>query len=140
MTIPQDIFRRGAFAPLLRQVTAYVGIGVVATACHYMILIGLVQLTGVHPVEAALCGYVVGGLLSYNLNRDHTFASERPHREAVWRFALVAFVGFVLTFLFMAQMVDRWHLPYLLAQVVTTALVMVWTFSANRLWTFREAL
>ena len=40
----------------------------------------------------------------------------------------------------MAQMVDRWHLPYLLAQVVTTALVMVWTFSANRLWTFREAL
>ncbi len=138
--IPQGFFRGGPFAPLLWQVTAYAGVGVVATACHYAILIVLVQLYAVPPVKAALCGYLVGGLISYNLNRNHTFVSDRPHREAVWRFVLVALVGFILTFLFMAQMVDRWRLPYLPAQFVTTALVMLWTFSANRLWTFRESL
>lgn len=140
MTIPQEFFRVSPLAPLVRQVVSYVGIGLVATACHYVILIVLVQASGVSPVRAALCGYLVGGVISYNLNRSHTFASERPHREAVWRFVLVAAVGFVLTFVFMWQMVDRWALPYLVAQVVTTALIMVWTFSANRFWTFKESL
>ena len=37
----------------------------------------------------------------------------------------------------MRLLVERWHAPYLPAQIVTTGLVMVWTFAANRLWTFR---
>ena len=78
-----------------------------------------------------------GAILSYGLNRRHTFDSDRPHEEAGWRFALVAGVAFVLTYLFMRQMVEIWHIPYLLAQAVTTGLVMVWTFLANRMWTFR---
>ena len=76
-------------------------------------------------------------MLSYGLNRRHTFGSERPHEEAVWRFALVAGVAFGLTYAFMRVMVEGWRLPYLPAQGVTTGLVMVWTFAANRLWTFR---
>ena len=46
------------------------------------------------PVPATLCGYLVGGVIGYLLNRRHTFASDRPHAEAGWRFALVTFVGF----------------------------------------------
>lgn len=126
-------------ASLIRQVTSYVGVGLVSTSLHYAVLIVLVQVFGVHPVGAALCGYLCGGLVSYNLNRRHTFASARPHDEAIWRFVAVAGVGFVFTFLLMRQMVDLWHAPYLPAQVVTTGAVMVWTFAANRLWTFRDA-
>ena len=88
-------------------------------------------------VPAALTGFCVGGILSYVLNRRHTFGSERPHGEAAWRFALVAGVAFVLTWLFMRLFVETWHAPYLPAQMVTTVLVMAWTFAANRFWTFR---
>ena len=31
----------------------------------------------------------------------------------------------------------RWGAPYLLAQVATTGIVMLWSFTANRWWTFR---
>lgn len=122
---------------LARQLRSFVGVGLVCTALHYTILVSLVQ--GVHlpPVPATLVGFCVGGLLSYLLNRRHTFGSERPHEEAAWRFALVAGVAFALTWLLMRLFVERWHAPYLPAQVVTTGLVMVWTFAANRLWTFR---
>jgi putative flippase GtrA len=125
-------------AALTRQVVAYAGVGLASTALHYAILIALVQGAGVAPVPAALCGFTAGGLCSYALNRRVTFASDRPHSEAVWRFTLVASVAFLLTYLLMRQMVEAWHVPYLLAQAVTTALVMVWTFCANRIWTFRE--
>lgn len=124
-------------AALIRQLTSFVGVGVVCTLLHYVVLLILVQVFRASPVPSALCGFVCGGILSYSLNRKHTFGSERPHEQAAWRFALVAGVAFLLTYLFMRQMVEVWKVPYLPAQVVTTGLVMIWTFAANRLWTFR---
>ena len=132
--------RSPAGRPLVRQLGSFVGVGVVTTALHYAVLILLVQLGHVAPVPAALCGFVAGGVLSYRLNRRHTFGSERPHEEAAWRFMLVAGVAFALTYALMRVMVEGWLIPYLPAQVVTSGLVMVWTFTANKLWTFRGEL
>ncbi len=122
---------------LARQLGSFVGVGVAATALHYVVLIGLVQIAGVAPVSAALCGFTAGGVLSYGLNRRHTFGSERPHGEAIWRFTLVAGIAFALTYALMRAMVEGWLMPYLPAQVATSGLVMIWTFAANKLWTFR---
>jgi putative flippase GtrA len=123
-------------AGLRQQLIAFGWVGVLAALAHYGTLIGLVEGAHVWPVTATLAGYVVGGVVSYVLNRRHTFASERPHGEASWRFALVAFVGFCLTGLIMHGFVDRLGAPYFPAQLVTTGIVLVWSFVANKLWTF----
>ena len=60
----------------------------------------------------------------------------KQHREAVIKFLVVAGVGFVLNGLAMALLTGPVALHYLLAQVVTTAIVMIWTFTGNRAWTF----
>jgi putative flippase GtrA len=119
-----------------RQLPIYALVGVVASLAHYAVLIGLVEGLKVAPVQAALAGYVGGGVVSYVLNRRHTFASDRPHGEAGLRFAAVASFGFCLTYLFMRVFVTSLGAPYLPAQLVTTVLVMFATYSANRLWTF----
>lgn len=124
---------------LPRQFTAFALVGVVASLFHYAVLISLVELAYWRAVPAALCGYLAGGIVSYILNRRHTFDSDRPHEEATWRFALVAFVGFCLTYGFMHVFVDRLRAPYLPAQIVTTGIVLFWSFLANRLWTFGVA-
>ncbi|ARN83692.1 GtrA family protein [Methylocystis bryophila] len=121
---------------LPRQLSTYALVGVFASLAHYSALVALVELAAVPPVRAALVGYVIGGIVSYRLNRRHTFASERPHREAVWRFALVALIGFGLTFVLMRLFVERLGAPYLPAQLLTTILIMFVTFAINRLWTF----
>jgi len=121
---------------LARQFSAFFGVGLVAAVVHYGTLIGLVEGAGAGPVPATLAGYVLGGVVSYLLNRRHVFASDRPHREATWRFAVVAGVGFVLTGLLMALLTGPLALPYLPAQVLTTGVVMLWSFAANRRWTF----
>jgi len=119
-----------------RQLATYATVGVGATLAHYAVLIALVEGGGWRAVPATLCGYVVGGGVAYLLNRRHTFESERPHAEATWRFALVAFAGFCVTYVLMSLFVDRWGAPYLPAQVVTTVLAMFVTFALNRRWTF----
>ncbi len=123
---------------LPRQLSAYALVGVAASLAHYSVLIALVEGARWAPVPATLIGYVVGGVVSYALNRQHTFSSDRPHAEATWRFALVAFMGFCLTYLLMSFFVARLGAPYLPAQLVTTILIMFVTFFANRLWTFAQ--
>src|SRR5215218_3147786 len=95
MTLPADA-RPATSRPLAvglrRQIAAFAGVGLV---------VAFVEGAGAGPVPATLVGYVGGGVVSYGLNRRHTYASDRPHAEATWRFALVAFVGFLLTGAFM---------------------------------------
>ncbi len=124
---------------LHRQFSMFVVVGVAAAVVHYGLLIALVEIRGVRPVPATLAGYVAGGVVSYVLNRRHTYRSDRPHEEAGWRFAVVAGVGFVLTSVFMYLLHDLAGLHYLLAQVLTTGVVLVWSFVAHRIWTFGAA-
>jgi putative flippase GtrA len=123
---------------LLPQILAFGSVGVVAAVVHYGLLIGLVELGLASAVPATLVGYVGGGLVSYWLNRRHTYRSDRPHVEAGWRFAVVAGVGFGLTWLCMALLHGRVGLHYLPAQVVTTLIVMAWSFVAHKYWSFGE--
>lgn len=119
-----------------QQVAAFFGVGLLAAVAHYGLLIGLVEGGIAGPVPATLAGYVAGGLVSYNLNRRHTYGSRRSHAEAGWRFAAVAGVGFALTGVVMHALI-RLGLPYLPAQLATTGSVLLWSFLAHKLWTFR---
>lgn len=120
-----------------RQFAAFFGVGILAAVVHYGALIGLVEGAGVDPIPATLVGYVGGGLVSYGMNRRLTYGSARPHAEAGWRFATVAGVGFLLTWGLMHVLTRRFGAPYLPAQLVTTGIVLFWSFVAHKLWTFR---
>ena len=125
--------------PLGKQISAFMIVGVLAAIAHYGALIALVEGFDWTPVPATLIGYVCGGITSYILNRRHTFESARAHREAIWRFVTVAATGFFATWGLMIVFVEKLEIPYLLAQVVTTGLVMAWSFLGNKLWTFRPS-
>lgn len=121
---------------LTKQFSNFVFIGIIVTIVHYGLLIGLVEFDLMDEVPATLTGYLVGGILSYRLNRRYAFQSSRPHTEATWRFAAVAGVGFVVTGTTMHVLHEVMGFHYLLVQLVCTGLVMLWSFTANRLWTF----
>ncbi|MFT4096536.1 MAG: GtrA family protein [Rhodoblastus sp.] len=122
------------------QFSAFFLVGLATIAMHYGVLVALVQLLHVAPVPATLCGYVAGGFVSYTLNRAHVFETERNHVAALWRFVGVAAVGFVLTGIFMHIFVDRFGAPYIPAQLVTTGIVMFWSFFGHKFWTFGEKI
>jgi putative flippase GtrA len=122
-----------------RQISLFFGVGVLAVIVQYGLLVSLVELAHWPAVPATLVGYTGGGILSYLMNRRHTFASERPHSEATWRFGLVALIGFSLTGVIMYGLVDELGAPYLPAQVATTGMVFFWNFAAHRGFTFARS-
>ena len=123
---------------LLRQFVAFFGVGVVAALLHYGMLYALVEVFFYDPVSASLAGYVAGGLVSYALNRMLTYQSSRSHLDAGWRFGVVAGVGFMLTWLLMKLFHASWGWHYLLAQIVTTGIVLIWSFFAHKYWSFSD--
>lgn len=123
-------------ADLLRQFVRFFGVGCVSAVGHYGLLILLVQAAGVAAVPASAAGALLGAWINYSLNYRFTFRSNKGHLESVPKFAMVAVIGLLLNTLFMWVGVDHLGMHYLFAQIVTTALVMVWSFAANRFWTF----
>jgi putative flippase GtrA len=123
---------------LLKQFSRFFGVGVIAAVVHYGLLIGLVEIARVAVVPATLAGYVAGGVASYLLNRRLTYTTTRGDVAASWRFALVAGVGFLITGAIMHVFVDRWGAPYLPAQLVTTGIVLIWSFFAHKWFSFGE--
>lgn len=123
---------------LLHQFVRFTGVGFVSAIGHYGLLIALVQGAGMEPVRASVAGALLGAWINYALNYRYTFRSTQRHRQSVAKFAAVAAVGLALNTLFMWLGVTVVHIHYLLSQVLTTGLVLLWSFGANRYWTFRR--
>jgi putative flippase GtrA len=129
-------FRR--YPRQFRQLATYVLAGGLTAVAHYAVLIGLVELAHVDPVSATLAGFVLGAVVSYSLNRWLTFEATHSHAQATWRFGLIAAGGFVLTGILMHLFVARAGLPYLPMQLVTTGIVMVFSFLGHKFFSFAD--
>jgi putative flippase GtrA len=122
------------------RIVRFFGAGCGSALAHYSVLISLVQALGVNPVVASVAGALIGGIVNYVLNYRFTFRSENPHLISGPRFVLAALVGMTLNALFMLIGVEWLGMHYLLAQVLTTGLVFLWSYNASRLWTFRPRI
>ncbi len=123
---------------IVRQLSSYAAVGGAAAIADYALMIFLREVLAVPVVICALGGYTLGSLVSYCLNRAFTFETNRSHRSASIRFALICAMGFTLTGLLMALFAETLHIPYVIARIQTTALVFLFNFLSHRLWTFRD--
>jgi putative flippase GtrA len=124
---------------LVRQFVNFTGVGFVSAIGHYGLLVSLVQIARVPAVPASAAGALLGAWINYTLNYRFTFRSSKRHREAAMKFAAVAVVGLLLNTVFMWVGIELIKAHYLLSQLVTTGLVLIWSFAGNRYWTFQSA-
>ncbi len=120
----------------LRRFLRFAAVGALGTVAHYALLLLMVEALGSPPLAGAAAGFVLGAVVNYALSRMLVFRSERAHAEALPRFLLVAATGLVWTALLMKLFVDALGLHYLAAQFATTALLLLWHYAGNALWTF----
>lgn len=123
---------------LFQQFIRFAGVGFMSSIGHYGLLIALVQIAHVSAVPASAAGALLGACINYSLNYRFTFRSTKQHRESVCKFIAIAAAGLLFNTLLMWIGVDLLGAHYLLCQIVTTGLVMVWSFLGNRFWTFQE--
>jgi len=121
---------------IVRDFLRFAAVGAVATAAHYSVLIALKELAGMHPVWATVCGYGVGAVVSYTLNRIFTFEVKPAYGKGLLKFLGVIAIGGVLNAAIMAFFL-QFGLHYLLAQLIATGLVLIYNFVAARYLVFR---
>jgi putative flippase GtrA len=111
-------------------------VGGVATIIQYSALIGMVERWHWNAVVASSLGYLLSAIANYLLNYYFTFRSDNQHRVAIARFAAVAAAGFVLNALIMELLAGKLHVPYVLSQILSTAVTLIWNYWANSKWSF----
>ena len=114
----------------------YALVGVLATSVHYLVLVMLVEAAGIDAGAAAGFGAACGARVAYAGNRRFTFASDAPHARALPRFLAVAAAGIAASAVLVRAGTAWLGLPYLLPQVVATALVFAGGYALNRRWSF----
>lgn len=121
------------------SVPMYVGAGGIATASHYAVTVAAVELFGAPPLAASAGGFAVGAVVKYLLNYFVAFRSGENHGAALGKFAMALGVLFALNALFFAVLQQGLGLHYLVAQVLTTALLIPPGYLMSRFWVFAPA-
>ncbi|HUJ01761.1 MAG TPA: GtrA family protein [Usitatibacter sp.] len=120
-----------------RSLPVYVGSGGVATASHYAVTIAAVELLSVPPVPASALGFTTGAAIKYWLNYSVAFRSRALHRHAMLRYALALAAMLGLNTLLFGLFEGGLGLHYLLAQAITTILLIPPGYVLHREWVFR---
>lgn len=113
----------------------YAVVGAAATAVHYGVLIGLVEVARWPAWLGSGLGAVVGAQVAYVGNRWYTFVHGGTVTRSWPRFQATAVLGALVSMGLVALAVRfGWH--YLLGQLVATIAAMSVTYAVNRRWTF----
>jgi putative flippase GtrA len=121
---------------VLFQFGRFLVVGGIATALQYAILLALTGAAGVKPLLGSSIGFLASATANYTLNRRFTFHSDVHYFAGLERFAIIAGCGLALNAIVMGAGMDLAGMNYFASQLVATAVVLMWNFNANRLWTF----
>ncbi|WP_321928002.1 GtrA family protein [Paraburkholderia guartelaensis] len=122
----------------VRRFVVYAGVGAIGTVAQYAILIAMVHSGLASPAVSSMTGATVGAIVNYSLNRQITFRSKSNPLSTAPKFAIIALLGVLMNGVCMKFFVTSLGLNYLIAQLVTTALVLGLTYLLNSAWTFNE--
>jgi len=124
---------------VIKRFIGFAGTGAIATGIQYLILIVLRELFGLPAVLSSSVGYGIAAIANYLMKYHWVFGSGEHHQVAGPKYAVVSLTGLALNTLFMYLGTEVLSIHYLIAQVISTLLVLIWNFSINSVWTFRTA-
>lgn len=122
--------------PVVRDFLRFATVGALATVVHYSVLLAMTELGCVGPVIATICGFFVGAVVGYVLNRRYTFANKPAFGKGLAKYLLVIGIGAVINAGIVAAFVES-GVHYMIGQVIATGIVLIWNFGAARFFVFR---
>lgn len=122
---------------MIRRLTRYAIVGMLATMTHIGILVVLVEAFHQEPVFSSTVGFMVALVFSYFLNRNWTFQTNLAHSYALTRYVIISLFGLLLNSGIMYLTVNILGWWYLLGQFTVILIVPASNFWLNSSWSFR---
>ncbi|MEC5216784.1 putative flippase GtrA [Actimicrobium sp. GrIS 1.19] len=120
----------------LRQFGIYALVGAAGTLVHYSILLLLVEQFRFHAITGSIVGSVAGAVINFILNHRVTFRSTAAYSKTAPSFFAIAAVSLLLNAALMYVLVDLFSVRYIVAQLVTTSLILSSNYFLNAILTF----
>lgn len=129
------------------RVIRFAMVGITGTVIDFVLLAIFKSGFGFSTGLSNTLSYSAGIFNNYALNRIWTFRESRSKNVFAQfaQFAAVSLIGLLLNDLLVlileapfGTLLSNPQAGYLPAKITATALVMVWNFLANRLWTFND--
>ncbi len=123
----------------------YCAVGVLGTAIDLGVFAALVEISGIDPATSHLtyvfvtAGFTLAVINNFFLNKMWTFGlTERKNTKKQFiKFVITAVIGLLISNAFMYVWISVLLIWHILAKLMTSAIVLVWNFFANKYWTFR---
>ena len=135
MNAPKPVAARSNIS--LRTLISFVMVGGFATGVHYALMSLLIWLVDCPLVLASGIGFAVSAVANYALNARLTFRSRESHAKTLPRFVVTALLGLVINTVLLAFLASLGMHPAP-AQLLTTLGVLLWNYTINALWTFKN--
>lgn len=125
---------------IIKQLTRFLGVGVIATIIDFLVLYIVHSLLGMHYLIGTTAGFVVSTIYNYWASMRYVFKSKvkegdrREKRREFMTFLLLSVIGLALTNLLMSFMVSYLSFPVAISKVLTTGIVMVFNFITRKLF------
>lgn len=125
------------YTQLLLKLIKYGAVGVCGVGVDFGLTYVAKEKLKLNPYVANAIGFSVATGTNFFLNRMWTFRSQDP---AIWSqfsfFALAAVIGLGLNTLLLRWLHQRWKVPFYVAKLASTAVVVIWNFVINAFYTF----
>ncbi len=113
-------------------------VGCANTAIGYGAILFLQYFLSAGHMTANAIGYLIGGAVSYLLNKSFTFRSARAHSEALPRFVSVVASCYLINLLVLEVSVSQWQFPAAIAQGLAVLSYVLSFYVLSRQVVFRD--
>lgn len=121
---------------MIVHISKYAVVGLLGTALHFTLLAIAVEGANYDPVYASLAVFPPVVVLSYILNRNWTFQSEKDHFVALPKYIVISLASLATNFFIMNTLVNIYGMWYLAAQVCSIAIIPIVNFLLKKYWAF----
>ncbi|MDH3666688.1 MAG: GtrA family protein [Paracoccaceae bacterium] len=122
----------------IKQISSFGVVGLIATAVHVVVGLGLHDGIGLAPLVANFFGFCAALCVSFFGQTRFTFPAATANLTAFIRFASVALSGLALNQLIVWVMTSLLGQPYWLALIIILSTVPVVTFMLLKFWALRR--
>lgn len=121
---------------MLEHISKYAVVGLIGTSTHFSLLYFFVEALYWDPVLASVSAFPPVVFLSYILNRNWTFKSDKEHQIALPKYLAVSLVSLANNSILMYTLVSLLDIWYLTAQLCSIAIIPVINFVLKKYWAF----
>ncbi len=121
---------------LILQMVKFGAVGFLCFLIDYGIMLLLTELAGVNYLISCSISFSVSVIVNYLLSMHFVFAAKAnmKKRTQFVIFVILSVIGLGLNQLFMWLFVDLVHIPYQIAKLAVTAIVMLFNFVTRKVF------